>query len=750
MNGLDIAFGLNFQLVKELSSLTLKTVNFMLTVELEVSEGLRQQDQRKMDLLQTGKFGVLTNQQLLGTTSNNITNVNTDGYVRQHTYVYTSAVDWGIGSVVTRRLYDKYAQREMFRDQGNVGFYDAYASGLNTVDSLLSKDDTSIATSIDSFFSSMQSAVQNTTSVANRRELLTQLQNMVDRYHSLNYNINNELNDVNNQISDTATTINSLVESIYNINRQVRSLVGEKGEQTDVALQLMDERDRLINQLSEYVDINLTTEPDGSYSLYLGNGQLLVNGDTYATLNVVKNPFDTTQRQISLTFQDAKKTTLTLGNDCWGGRLGGYLNAADEIRQSKRDLGQLALAFADALNEQNKGGITLENKAGTDLISMPSVAAKSNNLNYGMTVTFDDGEGSDLRNCDYEVRFNSEGEVEVYTTYGDGKYTQVDPDLVKQVSQDGENLVIEIEGHGITMSFNATKENMATQNNLKFYAQPTVDAAYNISCNITKPEEFAFASAIRVNTNKHAGNAVASLVGVTQTGEGMGIQYDPETKLPAFAKDADGNVTAPNYVQYIEDGPDGPGYYSFALNPDDFNEDGSPKENVIDVDNAIGFAKADCNGENIFAHTTWTDPALQNTGYPGYDVSFIGTVVNGSGFQIEINENGSNDNSNGNLLAQLQQENLVSSRTSENNKVGFTESYSDLVATVGSAVLSATTDLAAAQAKCTQSQNLFASVAGVNLDEEAANLVRYQQSYAACSKIINASQTVFDTLLSAM
>lgn len=702
-----------------------------------------------MDLLQTGKFGVLANQQLLGTTSNNITNVNTDGYVRQDTRVYTNAVDWGIGSIVTRRMYDKYVQREMFRDQGNVGFYDAYSTGLSTVDNLLSNDDTSIATSLNDFFSSMQSAVQNTTSVANRRELLTQLQNMVDRFESLNYNINNELTDINNKIGDTASTINSLVKSFYEVNRQIRGLVGSNSEQSDIGLQLMDQRDQLVNQLSEYVDINVTTEKDGTYALYLGNGQLLANGETYANLTVNKDPNDNTRRTIDLTFEIPSHTTLTLGSDCWGGRLGGYLNAADEIRQSKRDLGQLALAFADAMNEQNKGGITLENKAGRDLITIPSVQAHSSNTNFSMTVTFDQGEGSDIRNCDYQVIVNDAGAIEVYTTYGDGKYTKIDESLLHGEDVDSK-FVLEIEGHGITMTFNKTADEIKAEKGLQFYAQPTVNAAYDISCNITKPEEFAFASAIRVNTNKHAGNATASLVGVTNTGEGMGIQYDETTGLPKFSTNADGNIIAPNYIQYYEGDADNPaGYYCFAIDPEKgFDDEGNPV-NKVDINNALGYAPADCNGENIFANTIWEDPQPA-AGFPGYDVSFVGTVVNGSSFQIEINENGSNDNSNGNLLAQLQQENLVSSRTSTELKVGFTESYADLTATVGSAVMSATTDLAAAQAKCTQSQTLFSSVAGVNLDEEAAQLVRFQQSYSACSKIISASQTVFDALISVM
>ena len=79
----------------------------------------------------------------------------------------------------------------------------------------------------------------------------------------------------------------------------------------------------------------------------------------------------------------------------------------------------------------------------------------------------------------------------------------------------------------------------------------------------------------------------------------------------------------------------------------------------------------------------------------------------------------------------------------------FAERYADITATLGSQVYKAQTDLAASQAKCEQTQTLYNSKSGVNLDEEAANLLMYQQSYQACSKIISASQTIFDSLIGA-
>ena len=91
-----------------------------------------------VDLILTGKYGVLNSQKLLNSTANNINNVNTDGYVRKQTITYTSCVDWGVGETNTRRIYDQYVQRQMFQDAGAKGYYTAYKEGMNTADKVLS------------------------------------------------------------------------------------------------------------------------------------------------------------------------------------------------------------------------------------------------------------------------------------------------------------------------------------------------------------------------------------------------------------------------------------------------------------------------------------------------------------------------------------------------------------------------------------------------------------------------------------
>ena len=673
-----------------------------------------------LDMLKTGKYGVLANQQFLSTTSNNISNVNTTGYVRQDTQYYTSVIEWGIGESYTRRMYDQYVQRELYRDQASVNFYESYVSGMDSIDKMLTDDSMSISTCLNDYFDALQDAVQNPTSTASRRELLAELEVMTDRYQTLNYSITNQLHDVNSKIGDEVMEINDLVENIYIINKQI---VGMSNQQSDIALQLQDKRDLLINQLSEHVDINVTVDTNGSYELYLSNGQVLMTSDVYAKISAETFIYDQNRLELKVAYSSnpAVKSGLTTAV---GGSLGGLIQSTTEIRQTMRDLGQLALAFSDALNTQNKSGITLENKAGEDLITIKQpVAAVSSSANFAMNCTYIESLGENITACDYQVTFNSAGELSVYIVQNERNVLLTEgEDYVVETDPDTGALVLNMETHGIRLNFTGTEAAMAAEaqatGRVEFYVQPTMHAAYDIKMNATKPEDFAFASAVRTNTGTgNIGNAVISFEGMTLTSANMGVQINADGE-PEF--------TAGAPVQIVID--------------DDGNYE------VRDAaGNTLGTADKSCNGKNVFANTVWLDPALPE-GYPGYEVSVTGTVSPRDTFNIELNFDGFSDNTNGIQMGLLQTASTVAS--SGRNKVSFTEGYSDLTASLGSALMSANNDLAASEAKCQQTEALYQSAAGVNLDEEAANLIRFQQSYTACSKIIAASQTVFDSLLS--
>ncbi len=681
------------------------------------------------DLIITGKYGVLNQQKLLNATSNNINNVNTEGYIRKETQTYTSCVNWGVGATYTRRIYDQYVQRQMFSDNSSYNYYKAYGEGLDTTDRILSDENMSVANSITSFFDELSTAASLPTSTANRQAAIAKLETVVNRFNTANESMLDSLNDINSRIHDSVTEINTLTQSIANMNYEIRSIaLSDNHVNNEIYLQMLDERDRLINELSEEISVRVVEQDDGTYEVYMDTGMLLANGDSYGKLSDETYPLDSIKRQIYLSYDNVGDTSqsiaaVKLSIDSIGGALGGYLNAGKEIRYTMSELGKLAVSFADALNEQNKAGFTLEDIAGSNLLSIESVQGVCSDNSTGITCNFTKGKGENVEACDFYMVFTN-GNYVIYTVDKDGNRTDITAEAtLTDGTDDGTvdgnpicTVTFDDDAYGLTFTIGNSSANLMNKNSsTAFYIKPTRLSASTIETLINKPEDFAFASAVRTRTSSdNYGNAVISLTSCTATGSDYGVSVDETTLKPKFNKgapvlikiDANGN-----YVVYDQD------------------------------ENKLGMAPASCKGVNIFANSDIIAD-------PGYEVSITGTVKENDSFTIEINEDGQADNSNANALISLRSASLT--RTTGSSQVTtLNEGYANILAEIGSATNSAQTNTEAALAKYQQTKTMFESNSGVNLDEEATNLLMFQQSYQACAKIIEASQTIFNSLISA-
>lgn len=730
-----------------------------------------------LDLIEIGRFGVKNAQTLLNTTANNANNVDTKGYIRKSTQTYTSTIDWGVGETYTTRVYDQFVQRQMFTDKGQEGYYDAYKTGMSNVDQMLSDEAMAMATSLNSFFDSLEDSIQNPTDVAGREDVLSELDVMTNRYKTYAENIYAEIKANNDKADDTVTSVNRYLEAIEKTNHQIRSMSADTNSyrpgtnNNEIYLQLLDQRDELINDLSSLLDINVIPQADNCICVYMRHGQLLANGDTYAHFSLEDNPLDSTRKDVYLSFVNESgsahdQTKIKMTYDNLGGKLGGYLTGTDEIRQSLRDLGQLAASFADAVNVQNRAGFTLENVAGRDLLAFDTVRGASNDLNYGVICNFGERRGADYPSQDFKIEIDQVGQMKVFSVDPAARKTELTAgtDYVASFDANG-NLQLDMDRWGITLNFDhvggvgaATPGNMA---GTEFLVQPTLNLCATVEKTISKPEDLAYASAVRpttgtvvpgytypatsINQNDpsvggsvtgtNTGNAVMSLFSMSATGTDMGVSVNGTTNLPQF------NAGAPAVVVYQDHATAAGG--------------GTVNGNFLVIydnqGNELGYTKAE-NNTQLFANAVWSDAttaaAVAADGrYPGYEVAVKGTLVYGDTFNLEINTNGIADNSNGLTMGALRTTNRMP--TSGMNKCTFNEGCANLTAWLGSKMHAANTSYEAAAAKCDQTKKLYDSVAGVNLDEEAANLLMYQKTYTACAKIIEASQTVFNALIGA-
>jgi flagellar hook-associated protein 1 FlgK len=172
--------------------------------------------------------------------------------------------------------------------------------------------------------------------------------------------------------------------------------------------------------------------------------------------------------------------------------------------------------------------------------------------------------------------------------------------------------------------------------------------------------------------------------------------------------------------------------------------------------NALGAGVPGFNVSGGPGGTLAYNPATEYNGktftfaaHGGFTFSVSGVPSTGDQFVIENNVGGVGDNRNALALAALQNNNTLINGTS-GPTTSFRGAYAQLVANVGAGTHQAQLDSTAHQTLLTQAKEAVNNVSGVNLDEEAANLLRYQQAYQAAAQVINAASLVFDSLLAAV
>lgn len=661
-------------------------------------------------LLSIGKSAVAAQQQMLNTTSNNIANVGTEGYVRQRSQTYTSLLNYGVGETITERLNNTYSQQEVWRDSSISNYYDTVYGQLSSIDKYLSSESTGMSGAILDTLKSLQSAVNDPSSLAQRTEFIGSVNGLVNRFNTLYTDVNNTQQFNTSRIREDIGTVNEIIAKIANLNKAVQATLGEK---SSVAYNLQDQRDAAIQELSKYMDIRTYNQKDGVILVTLSTGHSLVLQDgNHAVLEEVPGKFDYSNSQLNLTYKNSRGDTsseTTLDNTTIGGELGGLLEVRTEIEEVEKSLGQLAIAMADAFNQGNHNGVDLNGNLGGDIFTIAPVTTLGSNPKSVVTTTVNFGEGANVTTNDFYIEFTSDTEYKykynVYTVARDN--AERVPILTGQTDPE-----LNLSDYGITIKFeDFTKAKKGDY----FFIQPTLAAAFDIKPAITSESQLALASALKAEVDpSNFGKATAVISNIYNTSSIDTSTGKLEADVPAY-------VIIDNKGNYA--------VFDSSKNP-------------------LGVADSSCNGVNILANIKEGETPLSKI--YGYDITVNGKVFAGDQFNIEVNSNGIGDNSNGLAMCEMQTADLVASGTSNGVKQTFVERYSLLTSEFGTVVNNASANATASEAKLAQSVAQYENITGVSLDEEAANLVKFQQYYQAAARIISASQTVFDALISAV
>lgn len=321
------------------------------------------------DLLNLAVAGMNAQRSILGTIGHNISNANTEGYSRQQVVLETPPPQFsgggyfgtGVTQQTIRRLANDYVSSQLRTDNAIFNEMDTYLGKMESVDNLLADARTGMAPGMQQFFSALQTAANDPSSLPARQLVISQGNSLVDRFHNLDQRLRAFNMEVNKQVTSLAARVTALAKSIAEMNQEVTAAVG--AGQGNMPNDLLDKRDKLLKELSGYIGIQTVGQDDGSVNVLISKGQALVVGKSYNPLLTKASADNPDRLDVGLPagvdgLQDAS-------DNLSGGQLGGYLTFRNEVlRDAQNTLGRLALGMADGINQQHALGMDLEGRLG--------------------------------------------------------------------------------------------------------------------------------------------------------------------------------------------------------------------------------------------------------------------------------------------------------------------------------------------------------------------------------------------------
>lgn len=357
-----------------------------------------------MSIISIGVSGLTAAQIALSTSSSNTTNAYTAGYTLQVANFSESTSGSGVQISSVDRQYNQFVTTQLNSSISAESALSTYQTEVDQIDSLLADGDASLDTLMQSFFSALQTLTSDASDTAAREEVIGAAQTLTSQFTQLGSYLDDMANDVNSQIDDQVSQVNDLTEQIAGLNKKI-SLSDALGSTSNA---LLDQRDLLVSQLSELVDVDVTTQDNGSYTLSLSNGLALVSGNSSFGLQTAVSASDPTQTVV--TYVDAAGHTTTLDNSVFeGGSLGGLMDFRDNsLSDAQNQLGILAVSLTQAFNTLQASGIDLNGDSGSALFSVADPSVYGNTTNTGdavLSASFND-DVSALAATDYTVSYS--------------------------------------------------------------------------------------------------------------------------------------------------------------------------------------------------------------------------------------------------------------------------------------------------------------------------------------------------------
>jgi flagellar hook-associated protein 1 FlgK len=656
-------------------------------------------------IINIGVSALTANQNALQTISNNIANVNTPGYTRQAVVLsnipgqFTGSGYYGKGveTLTVRRLYDEFLTRQAATSQAVASSDATRYSYMQQLESLFPSGANGLGASVSDMLNAYSDITNAPTDLTARAVALARADEMAHRFRSTAEAINELRMGTTSQLKIDATAINNLAGQIAKTNEQIAIAQGSGHTPND----LLDQRDQLIRDLNKYVQTTNIKADDGSLSIFLAGSQPLVLGKTVSPVSVVEDEFgDPAKVKLAITVGGVPR--ILEESMLGGGEVAGLLRFQNtDLVDASNLLGRMALAIGTKMNEQQALGLDLNGNAGNPLFNLSPLpngyasAANTGGSTLTVGIQANPSGTTAFLASNYEFSFAT-GTTGTITRLSDGVQTAFNFGATNPVLLDG----LEIERIGL-----------AANAGDRFVIAPYAAAARSINTAFSSPKELAMASPIAAQAG--AGNTGALTL------QGLATRTVP---LPANV------ATAPAVtLRFI-----GPGQY---IRSDDVDYTAPPAAVMVTatVYNYVPGQAIEANGRltNL--------PFVPNAEW-GWSLTLKGIPQAGDTYTVDANPYPLLDGANAKAMLDLRDLAMFDGGP-------LTDGYASLIAEIGTKVQGAEQASIVSGNIATNVEKDRTSVAGVNLDEEAARMIQYQQAYQAAGKMMQIAQNIFDTLL---